>query len=254
MNRIRPWLKITGFVLVLVWYFMRLIVGSLWAGKKNHKRGFRIRRKFCNAALKVFNINVDVYGSVDQPNGLFISNHRSMIDPLVELSLFDVYILSKSDVADYPLIGKGAKETGVFFVDRDNDQSRKAALQSIEKLLVAGKPTLVYPEGTTHSAELTSDFRKGAFEVAFNNQIPVVPLMIEYPDPSYYWTDLGLMEYFRHIFSRPGSHKVIVKIGNVITADSKEELMNKTKAAIDAMIVEARAIQAQNLKPTVAVN
>lgn len=247
----RPWLKMIGFAFVLIWFLTRLIVGS-WIKGKDPKRGFRIRRKFCQAALRVFNIHVNVTGNLEPRRGLFISNHRTMIDPIVALSLLDVYILSKAEVGDYPLIGRGARETGVFFVDRTSDNSRKAALQSIEKLLVAGLPILIYPEGTTYSNYLTSDFRKGAFEVAFQHNVPVIPMMIEYLDPAYYWTDESSMDYFKKIFSSPDRHEVIVRLGEEITAETKEELVTKTRATIDAMITETKASFPQNLKPTVA--
>ena len=127
-----------------------------------------------------------------------------------------------------------------FFVDRLSDNSRKAALQSIEKLLASGKPILVYPEGTTNGQNLTADFRKGAFEVAYNLNVPVTPIMIEYPGPEYYWTDDTLMEYFKKIFSKRGKHRVVVEIGNEIFAESKEALVTKTKEAIDQMIIKTR--------------
>jgi 1-acyl-sn-glycerol-3-phosphate acyltransferase len=251
MKSLRPWLRLILFAFILIWFFLRLIIGS-WVKGKSMERGFRIRRKFCKAALRAFNIRVNVSGETQHKSGLFISNHRSMIDPIVELSLLDVYVLSKAEVGEYPLIGKGAKETGVFFVDRDSDNSRKAALQSIEKLLAGGFPILIFPEGTTKAAELTSEFRKGAFEVAQNLKVPVIPVMIEYPDHEYYWTDESLMEYFKKIFSLKGKHDVYVKIGKPITAPSAESLLNTTRAAIDDMIRETKKLENQNLNPTVA--
>lgn len=245
-DRLRPWWKLIGFALVLIFHFVWLMLDTLFAGKKHH-RGIYIRKRFCKSALKVFNIDLQLTGNPKRSSGLFISNHRSMFDPLIELSFLDVYILSKAEVGDYPLIGKGARETGVFFVDRESDNSRKAALQSIEKLLVEGKPILIYPEGTTYAANLTSDFRKGAFEVAFNHKVPVFPIMIEYPGPEYYWTDDSLMEYFKKIFSKRGKHRVMVEIGDEIFAETKEDLVIKTKSAIDQMILNARETKAKIL-------
>ncbi|HUR30443.1 MAG TPA: lysophospholipid acyltransferase family protein, partial [Saprospiraceae bacterium] len=193
IGRIRLWLKLIGFVVVLVWHFIWLMLASALSRDKS-KKLFYIRRSFCKAALGVFNIKLEVIGNPILPGGLIISNHRSLLDPLVELSILDVYILSKAEVGSYPMIGKGAKETGVFFVDRNSDQSRKSALLAIEQLLTTGLPVLIYPEGTTKGSDLTGEFRKGSFEIAFNNHIPVIPVMIEYPNSSYYWTDSTLME------------------------------------------------------------
>lgn len=229
------------FTFVLIWYFLLLMLSSLFS-KGNPEKGFRFRRNFCKTALKLFNIKVNFKGNAKNLTGLYISNHRAMLDPLIELSLLDVYILSKSDVREYPLIGRGAKETGVFFVDRDSDNSRKAALDAIDKLLVSGKPVLIYPEGTTFDKDLTSDFRKGSFEVAFKKNIPVTPLMIEYPDPSYYWTDEPLFGYFQRLFSSKGVHQAYLEMGEPITADTAEQLLIKTKAAIDQMIINRRIL------------
>ena len=239
IHRLRLLIKLLGFVIILVWHFVWLMIVTALSGKKT-KTLFYIRRSFCKSALSVLNIKVNVQGNRNVTHGLVISNHRSLLDPLVELSILDVYILSKAEVGTYPLIGKGAKETGVFFVDRNSDQSRKSALMAIEQLLKSGLPVLIYPEGTTHGADLTSDFRKGSFEIAFNHQIPVIPLMIEYPNAEYYWTDSTLMEYFKNIFSKPGKHKVDVTIGDAIFASTKEDLVATTKATIDNMIIQTR--------------
>ena len=239
IGRIRPWIKLITFFIVLLGYFLWLMIVFTFSGK-NLKRGIRIRRNFCKAALKVYNIRVHLTGVPYSGGCLYISNHRSLLDPLVELSILDAYILSKAEVNSYPLLGKGARETGVFFVERESDTSRKAALQAIEKLLRSGAQVIVYPEGTTNGDDLTSDFRKGAFEVAFNNRIPVVPVMIEYPDSSYYWTLGTLMDYFKRVFSKPGRHNVIVEIGEPVEAESKEELVIKTRAQIDGMMIHAR--------------
>jgi lyso-ornithine lipid O-acyltransferase len=247
MKTVRFYFKLFVFALTLIWHFLILTVLGLFRGKDVEK-GFRIRRQFCRSALSIFNIRVQFKGNASKLSGLYISNHRTMLDPLVELSIFDVYILSKAEVGDYPLIGKGAKETGVFFVDRNSDNSRKAALDAIDKLLGSGKPVLIYPEGTTHAAELTSDFRKGAFEVAFRKNIQVVPIMIEYDDESYYWTDEPLMGYFKRIISKQGHHNVYVEMGSPVSATTAEELLLKTKASIDEMIFRHK----MKMRPAIA--
>ena len=169
---------------------------------------------------------------------LYVSNHRSMLDPLIELAILDCYILSKAEVAGYPLIGPGAKKSGVLFVERENHDSRKSALIEIEKTLLNGGQVLIYPEGTTQAGELTSDFRRGSFEVAARNGIPVVPVMIDYPHPSYYWTQGSILEYYHRIFNKKGSHPVRLSLGKEIVSDDALILLRETKEAIDRMIVE----------------
>jgi 1-acyl-sn-glycerol-3-phosphate acyltransferase len=239
MSSFRSWSKLIIVVFILLGHFIWLLLVLFFSGK-NEQRGFRIRRKFCLAATKALGIVVKLSGEERKGSCLYISNHRSLLDPLIELGYLDTFILSKAEVADYPLLGSGARKTGVLFVERTSEESRKAAIQSIEKLFLSGLPVLIYPEGTTNDGDLTADFRKGTFELAFRLGIPVVPVMIEYPDASYYWTSGSLMDYFHRIFSMPLKHKVIMQIGSPVTATNKEELVLKTKQAIDQMMIEAR--------------
>ncbi len=163
-----------------------------------------------------------------------------MLDPLIELSWMDTYILSKAEVGDYPLLGRGAKETGVVFVDREDHKSRKNALNTIELLLKSNCSVMIYPEGTTHSEDLTGEFRKGAIELAFDLGVPIVPVMIEYPDSSYYWSQEKLMTYFVRIFRPAGKIMVKGKIGEPIISDLRKNVVSRTQNAINEMIIESR--------------
>jgi 1-acyl-sn-glycerol-3-phosphate acyltransferase len=236
IGALRFWFKLFAFAVVLIWHFIRLMI-SVYLGGKHPERGLRIRRDFCRSALSVLKIKVHRHNIHDHKGCLLISNHRSMLDPLVELAYINCYILSKSEVADYPLIGRGAKETGVLFVNRDEAGSRKAALQAIGKHLVDGDSILIYPEGTTQAARLTSEFRRGAFEVAFQNSIPVIPIMIAYPDDSYSWTDGSLMDYIKRVLSRPGTLHVRIQMGEPLAAENADKLMSVTRESIDQMIL-----------------
>lgn len=163
-----------------------------------------------------------------------------MLDPLIELSWIDTYILSKAEVGDYPLLGRGARETGVVFVHREDQQSRRLALNAIETLLKSQCSVLIYPEGTTHTGDLTGEFRKGAIELAFDLGIPIVPVMIEYPDHTYYWSHEKLLDYFLRIFRAPHRFTVKGKIGSQIICPDRKEIVARTQNEINQMIFQAR--------------
>ena len=238
-SSVRPWIKLTFVVIVLAWYLGRLLLLSIFFGK-SRERGFKFRQKFCLSAIRILGINYHREGRPFEGVCLYVSNHRSMLDPLIELSWIDTYILSKSEVGAYPLLGRGAKETGVVFVDRENHQSRKMALAAIETLLNSGSKVLIYPEGTTHTGDLTGEFRKGAIELAYDLDIPIVPVMIEYPDAGYYWSSETLLEYFVRIFSSPGQFSVKGIIGDQIMIQDRKEAVTQTQNEINKMILKAR--------------
>ena len=236
---IRSGSKFLFVAVSLLFHFCWLMVCIFILGK-NEKRGFRIRKSFCRSAMRILGIQVSFHSAPQPLVCLFISNHRSLLDPLIELGYIDTHILSKADVEKYPLMGPGSRATGVIFVERTDPDSRRAALNKIEKTLLNGASVLIYPEGTTHREKLTSEFKRGTFDVAFHKQIPVVPVMIEYPDSGYYWTDGSLLDYFNTIFSRPGKHQVILQIGPPIFAQSAEELLKSTQSTINSMIASTK--------------
>lgn len=233
---VRAGRKFALVAVALVFYYTKVLLTNALSGK-NIRRGFKIRRAFCRRTMKILGIEVDYQAPAIPGNCLFISNHRSLLDPLIQLGFIDTFILSKAEVGSYPVMGAGAKATGVIFVERTSDASRKAALESIEKLLLEGMSVMIYPEGTTTAAQLTSDFRRGGFEVAYKLNVPVVPVMIDYPDASYYWTEGSLLDYFNRIFSQKKKHHVRLHLSTPIDADTAEQLLAKVKSQIDAMIL-----------------
>ncbi len=164
-----------------------------------------------------------------------------MLDPLIQLGYLDAFIVSKAEVGGYPVLGRGAKETGIILVHRHDQTSRRYALEAIEEKLREGFPVLIYPEATTYGGDLTGDFKRGAIELARRLDVPIVPVMIGYPDKKYYWVDDPLLTYFKNIFSSSGMHKVKGMVGSEIKSNSPESIVEDTRAAIDRMILEARA-------------
>ena len=164
-----------------------------------------------------------------------------MLDPLIQLGYIDAFIVSKAEVGNYPVLGRGAKETGIILVHRHDHNSRRAALDAVEEKLLSGYQVLIYPEATTHGGDLTGEFKKGAIEMAFRKGIPVVPVAIEYPGKDYYWTDGPLLAYFKRIFSSGSSHQVRGIIGFPVQCKSPDTIVEDTRALINQMIIDARS-------------
>jgi 1-acyl-sn-glycerol-3-phosphate acyltransferase len=243
MKNLRGWIKLVIMVLILIGYTLLFYLVTFFKGK-TVERGFRFRARFCRQALRILGIKYKHEGEMYSKGPcLYVSNHRSLLDPLIQLGYIDAFIVSKAEVGSYPLLGKGAKETGIILVHRESQSSRKAALSAIEKTLVSGYPVLIYPEGTTHGGDLPNDFRRGAIELASQLGIPIVPVMIEYPDPSYYWVDGTFMEYFIGKFSQKKWHRVWGRIGQFIPPSGTSDYAQIARQQIEDMILEVRKNQ-----------
>jgi 1-acyl-sn-glycerol-3-phosphate acyltransferase len=111
---------------------------------------------------------------------LFVMNHRSMLDIFVNLAFFETNIVSRADLADWPVIGLAARRVGTLFVDRESKQSGASVINTMVAGVERGRAIMTYPEGTTHEGDEVRPFRAGAFLAAQRTGAEVVPVGIAY--------------------------------------------------------------------------
>ena len=90
----------------------------------------------------------------------------------------DVVAVAKKELEKTP-IGPFFKAAGVIFIDRKNKEKAIAAMKPAVDTLKSGTSVAIAPEGTrSHDYNLGS-FKKGAFHLAMQAEVPVVPLVIK---------------------------------------------------------------------------
>ncbi len=162
-----------------------------------NKSAFRLRRAWIKyVAMPILNIKTEVVGKPIEGAALYVSNHRSFIDPLIISQYLDAFIIAKAEIADYPIINKGAGVTGVIWVRRDSRDSRSATRQAYIDTIQGGDNVLVYPEGTISVDKTILSFNTGTFKEAAKQGFTVVPVVLEYRDESDMWTVDGLLKYY----------------------------------------------------------
>ena len=110
---------------------------------------------------------------------MVVSNHRSMLDILVLLAAFGGHLLSRDDLARWPVIGRLAPYAGTLYVDRSSTASGSAAMLAMISRLREGRSLTVFPEGTTYPDDTVRDFHAGAFAAAL-----VMPVPVTVPPPA----------------------------------------------------------------------
>ncbi|MEN3323861.1 lysophospholipid acyltransferase family protein [Mariniflexile soesokkakense] len=109
---------------------------------------------------------------------LFIANHTSMADVMLMLvSLKNPFVfVGKKELTKIPLFGFFYKRTCIL-VDRSSEKSRKAVFLRAQKRLKTGVSICIFPEGGVPEEHIILDeFKDGAFRLAINHHIPVVPI------------------------------------------------------------------------------
>jgi 1-acyl-sn-glycerol-3-phosphate acyltransferase len=138
---------------------------------------------FVRMGLAMVGVRVRVTGLEHlDPNQayIFTPNHQS----LIEVPLFVTYLgrnpayLAKKEVFRYPIFGYGIGLMGVVPVDRSNSAAAVESARRATENLRRGKSYVVYPEGTRSRDGRLLPFKKGAFMMAIDAGVPVVPVTI----------------------------------------------------------------------------
>lgn len=109
---------------------------------------------------------------------MFIANHTSMTDIMLMLvAVKNPFVfVGKKELANIPLFGFFYKRTCIL-VDRSSAKSRQAVFLRAQKRLKQGLSICIFPEGGVPEEHVVLDeFKDGAFRLAINHEIPIVPL------------------------------------------------------------------------------
>ncbi len=112
---------------------------------------------------------------------VFVANHQSMFDVWLVYGWLPVIFkwLMKAELRKVPFIGSGCKAAGHIFVERRSAKAALASLKEVEKQLTGGVCTVIFPEGTRSLTGEMGRFKRGAFQIAIDLGLPVIPLSLD---------------------------------------------------------------------------
>ena len=203
--------------------------------------GLELRRKWSAGFVYRLGFRIEWEGKIPGRDAcLYVGNHRCSLDPQVVMAMLKAYPVSRAEVRNWPLVGKGSAATGIIFVDKSSRESRIRAKTALLEELQQGHSVLIFPEGHTNVEPTTTTFNKGSFEQAATGGFPVVPFVIEYKDTRDYWDHTD--SFAVHLIKRFGKPKTIVKVvfGPPIASDNAWTLLRTSQQWIDEKILEVR--------------
>lgn len=179
--------RLRGVFLLAFWFTAIALVAPflivLVLITKNENLLYTPVRFFVRLGLALVRVRVEVNGleRLDPSQTyIFTPNHQS----LIEVPLWVAYLgrniayLGKKEVFKYPIFGYGIRLVGVVPVDRSNSPAAVESAKMATENLRRGKSYVVYPEGTRSKDGGLLPFKKGAFMMAIDAGVPVVPITI----------------------------------------------------------------------------
>jgi 1-acyl-sn-glycerol-3-phosphate acyltransferase len=168
------------FALAIIFGLPWLILWSLLTG--NQDLMYNLSMGTVRFALRLVGVRVRVEGMENIPPGacIFVANHVSYIDPLAFIPIIPrrLAIPLKKEVFRIPILSYGMRLAKFVPVDR---ASRKASTESLRlalRYLSEGYSLAAYPEGTRSADGRMQEFKGGAFVMALQARLPIVPVSI----------------------------------------------------------------------------
>lgn len=176
------WLIFFPLIVVLTFVFSSLTaISSYLVNPHFASRVFGANWAKCLGLLTP--IRVEVQGAEHAQSDrsyVVVCNHQSMYDILVVYGWLrlDMKWVMKAELRKVPFIGMGCEKAGHIFVNRRSHKQAAEAINAALERLGDGIGILFFPEGTRSNDGRLLPFKKGAFRVAIDQQIPLLPVTV----------------------------------------------------------------------------
>ncbi|MEO7110113.1 MAG: lysophospholipid acyltransferase family protein [Polyangiaceae bacterium] len=245
LKRVRQSARLAGFVAITGAMLPTFLAAESLAREEDRDR---VRddwtRRWSRALLKLFSIDREIEGvsHVATRGRLVVANHRSTIDIGLMLDIFGGRMVSRADLAGWPVIGIAARKSGTIFVDRSSKASGASVIRAMSQSLSRGDTVCVFPEGTTFADDEVRSFHPGGFIAAIRAHAEIVPVGIVYDRGS----DAAFVDepFMAHLARLAGAKRsrVRVVIGNPIDAQgSSRDLAITAHDAVQELVNRGRA-------------
>ncbi len=134
-----------------------------------------------NAFLTPMRVSVEGREHVDRRQSyVIVSNHQSHYDVFVLYGWLGVDFkwVMKQELRSVPALGYACDRLGHIYIDRFDRQAALASIARAKERIVNGTSVLFFPEGTRSRAEGMRPFKKGAFHMALDLGLPILPVTI----------------------------------------------------------------------------
>lgn len=206
---------------------LNLIKIAIYALYLTNKVGFKLRKKhtaeemtearleYAETLLSRLKIIVEVEGVEKIGQGsqyLIVSNHRSIIDPLiVEMALKNKGInglwVAKKELYNSFFFGLFTRNAGSVLLDRDASHM-SSFFKDVKTNVANGYSISVFPEGTRNKSDAPlAEFKEGSQVIAMKNRLQILPMFIKTN------ANAILMESLKN---NTKDQKVTIEIGDLI--------------------------------------
>ena len=168
--------------LATAWYGSLIVTGS-WRGNSS-ARLYHFGLAWAKSLLKHCHVGTEIHGREKLEAGkpfLILSNHRSHFDPPTLIAVIEdqVHFVAKKELGRVPIFGPTLSALDMVYIDRSDGDGARRSIQRAAEFIKSGRKVLMFPEGTrARKAGLLQPFKKGAFHLALEAKVPLLPVVL----------------------------------------------------------------------------
>jgi 1-acyl-sn-glycerol-3-phosphate acyltransferase len=174
-------------------------------------------------------VSIEDYSGLrmDQPC-VFVSNHQNLLDILVIAAAlpYPFGFVAKEELKRVPILGTAIQQSACVFLDRSDRRKAVESLKMAGERIRQGNSVLIYAEGSRSFAPELMPFKKGAFILAAEANVPVVPVVV---------LDAYRLMHEKHKISRGGTIRMVVQPAISPETISRREIPALMEAVREAM-------------------
>ena len=153
---------------------------------KSRDEKILLRQEYTKTLFSKLKIDINIINKKNLPQDgkyLLISNHRSIIDPLIiERAFFDTnvkgYWVAKKELYNSFFFGMFTRNAGSVLLDREA-KNMSPFFKRLKEVVSQGTSIFIFPEGTRNKENTSlSSFKEGARIIALKNRLPILPVFI----------------------------------------------------------------------------
>ena len=180
-NKVLSWFNL--FIMALYTIPVTYAIWFVGLFNKYGKLKYYIAQSWVNPWLWAARAKTTFTKAVEYKNNesfVVISNHLSNIDSLILFKLLKIKwaFMAKKEVYKLPVFRPAAKSFNFRKVDRDNPNDRESINEQAKNLFKNGWSLMVYPQGTRVDKNEFKEFKNGAFHIAQQNNVRILPVVI----------------------------------------------------------------------------
>lgn len=178
------WLIVFPFLIAttLICGFLAVLLLSISVSPKFVSNLCGARWSRINSFMVPMRVSVSGRENIDPAcSYVIVSNHQSHYDVFVLYGWLgiDFKWVMKKELRNVPALGVACEKLEHIYIDRSDKETALKSLNDAKKIIRDGTSVVFFPEGTRSRTAQMGDFKKGAFMMALNLGIPILPITIK---------------------------------------------------------------------------